>query len=182
MQIMTRRFLFAAGAFVLGLAVAPEVQAQPLAGPTCTVGGSCGHTLNATVPTLVRLTLENATTALGTLTETEFDNGQTIAGPRFEARANRAYNVTLASASGTWGGTGNPAKLAGDVGYAVVTSAAGCGTAGAYTALSTTAANIFSGTAGLSVRQQLCFDITWNYASDAPGTYDLPLNLTVTAP
>lgn len=179
---MTRRIFHMAGALALVAVLAPQAQAQPLSGPSCTVGTNCVHTLNATVPTLVQLTLENAATALGTLSQSEFDLGQTIAGPRFEARANRSYNVTLAAASANWTGTGNAAKAAGDVGFAVVTSAAGCGTAGAYAALSTTAANIYAGTAGLSPRQQLCFDIAWNYATDVPGTYSLPLNLSVTAP
>ncbi len=179
---MIRRFSFAAGLFALGLGVAPEASAQPLAGPSCTIATNCVHTLNASVPTLVNLTLENAATNLGSITATSFDNGQRIDGPRFEARANRSYAVTLASASALFSGSGNPAKVAGDVRYAVVTSAAGCGTAGAFAAMTTSAVGIYSGAAGLSPRQQLCFNIAWNYASDTPGTYTLPLNLSVTAP
>jgi len=182
MHRMIRRFSFAASLLVLGLVIAPEASAQPLAGPSCTIATNCVHTLNASVPTLVNLTLENAATNLGAITAANFDNGQLIAGPRFEAKANRSYAVTLASASATFSGSGNAAKAAGDVRYAVVTSAAGCGTAGAYAAVTTSAVGIYSGSAGLSPRQQLCFNIAWNYASDTPGTYALPLNLSVTAP
>ncbi len=180
---MTRIPFLAAAALVAGVAFAPTVQAQPLAGPSCTIGTNCGHTLEATVPVLVNLRLQNATTNLGAITADDFDNGQRIAGPLFEARANRPYSVTLVAANPTFGGTGNPSKAAGNVRYAVVTEAAGCSAAGAYAAVPTAAAaGIFSGNAGLSARQQLCFDIVWNYASDAPGTYNLPLNLSVTAP
>ena len=145
---MTRRFLVAAAALLIGSATAPQLQAQALTGPNCTVGTNCGHTLSGTVPTLIRLVLENATTSLGTVTEAQFDNGQLVDGPRFEVRANRAYNVTIAAASGTWTGA-NAAKVAGDARYAVVTNAATCTAAGAFTALTTTAATIYSAAAGL---------------------------------
>lgn len=180
---MTRSLYFAAAAFVAGVAFAPSAQAQPLAGPSCTVGTSCEHELLATVPVLVNLRLQNGSTNLGAITAADFDNGQRIAGPLFEARANRSYSVTLVAGAATFSGTGNSAKAAGDVRYAVVTEAAGCSAAGAYAPVPTAAAaGIFAGNAGLSARQQLCFDIVWNYASDVPGTYELPLNLSVTAP
>jgi hypothetical protein len=180
---MTRHTFLAAVALVGATALANRADAQPLTGPSCTIATNCGHQLTATVPTLVNLTLENATTSLGSITANEFDNGQRIAGPRFEARANRSYSVTLVAASPTFTGTGNPSKAAGDVRYAVVAASAGCGAAGAYTSVPTAAAvGIYSGTAGLSPRQQLCFDIRWNYSSDVPGSYALPLNLSVSAP
>ena len=180
---MTRHTFLAAVALVGAAALGTRAEAQPLTGPSCTIGTNCGHQLTATVPTLVNLTLENASTNLGAITANEFDNGQQIAGPRFEARANRTYSVTLVAASPTFTGTGNTSKAAGDVRFAVVAASAGCGAAGAYTAIPTAAAvGIFAGTAGLSPRQQLCFDIVWNYASDVPGTYELPLNLSVSAP
>jgi len=180
---MTRSLYLAAAAFVASVAFAPAAHTQALAGPSCTVGTNCDHELQATVPVLVNLRLQNGSTNLGAITATDFDNGQRIAGPRFEARANRSYSVTLVAAAATFGGGGNPAKAAGDVRYAVVTEAAGCGTASAYAPVPTAAAaGIFSGNAGLSARQQLCFDIVWNYASDAPGSYELPLFLSVTAP
>ena len=176
-------FLAAALAATTLVALPATASAQALSGPSCTLATTCNHTLNATVPVLVNLTLENAATALGTITAEHFDDGQRIDGPRFEAKANRSYAVTLVAAAATFTSTGNPAKAAGDVRYAVVPSAAGCASAGAYAPVPTaTAASIFSGNAGLSVRQQLCFDIVWNYASDAPGSYDLGLNLNVTAP
>jgi hypothetical protein len=181
---MTRLSFLTAALVAAALATAPAVAtAQPLSGPSCTTSTTCAHTLSATVPTLVNLTLENAATSLGTITAAQFDNGQRVDGPRFEARANRTYSVTLVAASPTFSGSGNAAKSAGDVRFAVVTSAAGCSAAGAFTPVPTAAAaGIFSGGAGLSARQQLCFNIVWNYETDAPGTYDLGLNLNVTAP
>jgi len=180
---MTRSTFLAAAAIVAGVAFTPAAHAQALTGPSCTVGTNCAHSLEATVPVLVNLRLQNTTTNLGAITAAAFESGQRIAGPLFEARANRSYSVTLVAANPTFGGTGNPAKPAGDVRFAVVTEAAGCTAAGAYAAVPTAAAaGIFAGNAGLSARQQLCFDIAWNYASDAPGTYNLPLNLSVTAP
>lgn len=180
---MTRIPLLAAAVLAAGVAFAPAAHAQPLAGPTCTVGTNCDHQLQATVPVLVNLRLQSGSTNLGAITAADFDNGQRIAGPLFEARANRSYSVTLVAATPTFAGSGNPAKAAGDVRFAVVTEAAGCSTASAYAPVPTAAAaGIFAGGAGLSARQQLCFDVVWNYASDAPGSYELPLNLSVTAP
>jgi len=180
---MTRTMYLAAAAFVAGVAFAPAAHTQALSGPSCTVGTNCVHELQGTVPVLVNLQLQNGSTNLGAITTTDFDDGQRIAGPLFEARANRSYSVTLVAAAATFSGSGNPAKAAGDVSFAVVTEAAGCSTASAYAPIPTAAAaGIYSGSAGLSPRQQLCFDIVWNYASDAPGTYELPLHLSVTAP
>ncbi len=182
---MFRRLSVVAGVFTLGLVLSAEAGAQPLSGPSCSVGGAaCAHTLNANVPTLVTLTLENAITNLGTITAAHYNSGQQINGPLFEARANRTYSVSVASTNANFtAGTGaNAAKSAGDARWARVTAAAGCSSATSYTAVSTTAALIYSGTAGTSPRQQLCFDIVWNYASDTPGSYELPLNVSVSAP
>jgi hypothetical protein len=185
MHRMFRRLSVVASVLTLGLVLSAEAGAQPLGGPSCSAGGgACGHTLNATVPTLVTLTLESNATALGSITAAQFDNGQQIAGPLFDVKANRGYSITLASANATFtAGVGaNAAKSAGDVRWARVASAAGCSTAGAYAAVSTTAVGVYTGTAGTAPRQQLCFDILWNYASDTPGTYTLPLNVSVSAP
>ncbi len=182
---MFRRLSVVAGVFTLGLVLSSNASAQALTGPSCSAGGAaCGHTLNAVVPTLVTLTLENATTALGNITAAQFDNGQQVAGPLFDVKANRGYSITLASVNATFTANGgaNAAKSAGDVRWARVTGAAGCGSAGAYAAVSTTAVGVYTGTAGTAPRQQLCFDIVWNYASDTPGNYSLPLNVSVSAP
>ncbi len=180
---MSRRSLFAATAMVAAFALAPEAGAQALSGPSCTVGTNCVHTLSGTVPVLVNLTLENASTALGSVTAEMFDGGQLVDGPRFEVRANRSYNVTLTAASATFSGGGNDSKPASDVQFVRVTDAAGCSGATGFAALSSsTAATIFSGSAGLSPRQRLCFNIAWDYDTDGPGSYNLPLNLSVTAP
>jgi hypothetical protein len=180
---MSRHALFAGAALVAAFAFAPTASAQPLTGPSCTVGSNCVHTLSGTVPVLVNLTLESPSTAIGAVTAAQFDNGQLLDGPRFEVRANRGYNVTLTAAAATFSGGGNNAKAASDVRWVRVTDAAGCAGATGFAALSnTTAATIFTGSAGLSPRQRLCFNIAWNYGTDGPGAYTLPLNLTVAAP
>jgi hypothetical protein len=185
MHRMFRRLSVVAGVFTLGLVLSADAGAQALTGPTCSAGGpACGHTLNATVPTLVTLTLENNATALGNITAAHFDNGQQVAGPLFDVKANRGYSITLASVNAAFTATGgaNAAKSAGDARWARTTAAAGCASPGAYTPITTTAVGVYTGTAGNAPRQQLCFDIVWNYASDTPGGYTLPLNVSVSAP
>ncbi len=177
---MFRRFSVVAGAMALAAVTAPSVSAQPLSGPSCsTTSAACVHTLTATVPTLVNLTLENATTAIGAVDAASFDAPQRVQGPQFEARANVAYTVLIASQNGTFG---PETKSVGDVRYVAVPNATACSAAAGFTALSATATSIYSGARGASPRQRLCFDITWNYETDGPGAYNLPMNLTVTAP
>ncbi len=172
---MFPRSSLVAGAMALGLMFAPSLSAQAV---NCGLGQVCGHTLNAVVPTLVNLTVESPSTSLGSITTAQFDGGQLVTGPSFETRANTAHRVWLRAATATF--TGQP-KLASDVSFAAVTDAAGCGAA-SYAALSSTAVSIFGNGAGRSDLQRLCFSITWDYETDAPGNYDLPLELTVTAP
>jgi hypothetical protein len=180
---MSRNTLFAGVALVAAVAFAPSLSAQALSGPSCTPTlGPCVHTLNANVPELINLTLERPATDLGTIGASQFDLGQRIAGPLFEVKANRGYDVLLTAGLATFSGTGNPAKPATDVQFARVLGGACAGATGFAALSSSTSATIFSGTAGLSPRQQLCFNIAWDYADDGPGTYSLPLNLSVVAP
>lgn len=173
---MFPRFSFVAGAMALGLVFAPSLRAQAV---TCGLGQVCAHELRAVVPTLVNLTVENNATVLGSITTAQFDNGQLIAGPSFETRANTAHQVWIRATAGNFAGQ---TKSSSDVEYLVVPNATGCAGAAGFTPLSTVAASIFSNGAGRSALQSLCFSIDWDYATDAPGNYNLPLELTVTAP
>lgn len=180
---MFRRSAIAAGVFALGLMVAPSVQAQaPLTGPSCngTSGSVCVHTLRAVVPTLVNLTLENNETNLGSITALQFDSTQFVAGPLFDSRGNVAYTVSIEATTATFGPTGN--KNAGDVRYLVVPATTGCGATTGFTAVAVAPSTLYSGARGSAPRQQLCFNVQWNYATDEPGNYDLPLDLTIAAP
>ncbi len=180
---MFRRSAVAASVFALGLIVAPSLQAQaPLTGPSCNAGAGsvCDHLLTAVVPTLVNLTLENSQTNLGSITALQFDSTQYVAGPRFDSRGNVAYTVSIEATTATFGPTGN--KNAGDVRYLVVPAATGCGATTGFNAVGVAPSTLYSGARGSAPRQQLCFNVLWNYATDEPGNYDLPLDLTITAP
>jgi len=157
-------------------------------GQSCSVSGSSSCNVTVTlsagaIPYAAQLTTTATTTSLGTISQTTLPAGtasSTIvtAGPTITANANAAYAVTIAAQSSTWSYTGtftNPAKPAGHLEYRV-------GSAGSYTAITTTGASILSGTAATERSAALSFRTTWAWASAKPGTYSLPLTITLTTP
>lgn len=159
-----------------------------VSGQSCSLAGSssCNVVVSlsaGTVPYAARLTTTATTTSIGTLSQTTLPAGtasSTIvtSGPTITANANAAYAVTIAAQNSTWSYTGiftNPAIAAGHLEWRV-------GSTGSYTAITTTGASILSGTAATEKSAALSFRTTWAWATAKPGTYSLPLTITLTNP
>lgn len=174
---------FSLVASVLGAAAllgAGSLQAQ-----SCTFTGpttSCqvATTLSATVPTVARLTLTSFTsgtnTDFGSIAESDFNTGyKEVNGPKSNVKANEAWTLTVASSAANF--TGAPySKPVADLlwvnGWA--------NTPG--TAMSTTAANLATGSATNGVDHEIRYRLNLTYALDVPGTYGLTVNFTLSAP
>jgi len=139
---------------------------------------SFNATLSAIIPYMAQLSSSASTTSLGTLDQATLAAGSIVtAGPTVTAVANFAWSVSIKAGATAWSYTGtttDPQKAAADLRWRVGT--------GAYTALSTTGAQVSSGTAGSSSAVDLTFSTLWPWASSPPGAYTLPVTLTLTAP
>lgn len=137
-------------------------------------------TLSATVPTVIRLALSDFTsgvnTDFGTITEADFNTGwKDAAGPKANVKANKAWTLDVASASATFTGA-SYAKPAADLLWKE--SLGGTPT----TAMSTSGDELANGGATDGVDHDIQYRLNLTYALDAPGTYNLTVNFTLSAP
>lgn len=149
--------------------------------------GTCNttNTASVTVGALVKLGMTTTATALTNPTADDVDAGNVItdAGPSFTIKANRSWNLKIRSGNAaTWTYVGSDAgvKPIGDLSWATSSG-------GTYTAIAATDATFASGaSASNGQAAQAFFKTSWTAdftsASNAPGTYSLPIVFTLTAP
>ena len=149
--------------------------------------GSCNttNTASVTVCALDKLGMSSATTSLTNPTADDVDAGNVIAdaGPSFTIKANRSWTLKIKSGNATnwtYVGSNSGVKPIGDLAWS--TSAGG-----SFAAITASDATFASG-AGASngASAQAFFRTSWlsdfTSASNAPGTYSLPIVFTLTAP
>lgn len=154
------------------LVSASAAQAQTCTTASCTVT----HTVSATAPTVLNLTLSGLTTTLTNPTATDFDVAAGIdnAGPTVTLKSNKNASVTISTAAANWTGPVGTTKSVGDLRWR--TSGGGPGTA-----LSGTAADVIAsgkGTRAVTVT----WNTFWALATDEPGAYSLATTFTLVAP
>jgi hypothetical protein len=170
-------------AMVLGTAIGASQANAQCSGSA----GSCNttNTASVTVGALVKLGMSSAATALTNPTADDVDAGNVIAdaGPSFTIKANRSWTLKIKSqnaASWTYVGINAGVKPISDLAWS--TSAGG--TFAAITAADATFTSGATSTNGTAA--QAFFKTSWTSdftsASNAPGTYSLPIVFTLTAP
>lgn len=146
--------------------------------------GSCtvNVALSAPIPFVAQISTSSSTSDIGLLTAADLVLGQsegskTFSGPVVTAQANFAWSLTIRAANTTWtySGAGAPAKPATDLAWRI-------GNTGPFAAMTMTGATLISGALGESLSVSVNFRTTWRWASEPPGTYELPLTLTMAAP
>ncbi len=180
--MLRRLFVVAAGATLLA---APSVAQAQLA---CVGINSCQLTPNAslTIPKLVRLGVSSASIAL-TTPDFAVDslNGQTPVTTfgGISVRANHDWTLNISSAAATWTYTAAPGASGGARLREDLEFQSNC--AGAWSALSATAAAISSGTLTNAGAASVClrtnFPNDYTNVKNRPGTYALALQLTLAA-
>lgn len=149
--------------------------------------GTCNttNTASVTVGALVKLGMSSATTSLTNPTADDVDAGNVIPndGPTFTVKANRSWTLKIKSqnaASWTYVGTFAGVKPISDLAW----STSSGGTFAAITAADVTFSSGASSSNGAA--SQAFFRTSWTSdftsASNAPGTYSLPIVFTLTAP
>jgi hypothetical protein len=150
-------------------------------------GGTCNttNTASVTVGALVKLGMSSAVTTLTNPSADDVDAGNVLAdaGPSFTVKANRSWTLKIKSqnaANWTYVGSNAGVKPISDLAW----STAANGTFAAITASDATFTSGASASNGAAA--QAFFKTSWandfTSASNAPGTYSLPIVFTLTAP
>lgn len=149
--------------------------------------GSCNttNTASVTVGALVKLGMSSAATSLTNPTADDVDAGNVIAndGPSFTIKANRSWTLKIKSQNATnwtYAGSNSGVKPISDLSWS--TSAGG-----SFAAITNSDAAFASGASSTNgAAAQAFFKTSWlsdfTSASNAPGTYSLPIVFTLTAP
>jgi len=149
--------------------------------------GTCNtiNTASVTVGALVKLGMTTTATALTNPTADDVDAGNVLsdAGPSFTIKANRSWTLKIKSQNATnwtYAGSNAGVKPISDLSWSTASG-------GTYAAISATDATFTSGAAASNgTAAQAFFKTSWlsdfTSASNAPGTYSLPIVFTLTAP
>ncbi len=149
--------------------------------------GSCNttNTASVTVGALVKLGMSSATTTLTNPTADDVDAGNVIpdAGPIFMIKANRSWTLKIKSQNATdwtYVGSNSGVKPIGDLAWSTTSG-------GTFTAITNADVTFASGaSASNGTAAQAFFQTSWvsdfASASNAPGTYSLPIVFTLSAP
>ncbi len=150
---------------------------------SCTAGGTAAFSINVTITTAALVTTPTSLISFPVPTSDDFALGSGPAtGVTFAVRANTSWALAVSSSAGTW--TGSPAsarqnKPRSDLEWS---TAAG----GSYTGVTASPAAFASGgamgTILAGVPQTLWLRVRWTWLQDTPGTYTIPVTVTLTAP
>jgi hypothetical protein len=145
----------------------------------CVVGATAAYALNVTITSVVRLSLLNSAIALGTATPAEFTAGfGTPVEVALSIRANSGWSISIAALSPVWSASPATAwqtKPVSDLSW-------GASPVGPFVDMSGAPATIQSGGATANTVIPLYLRARYGWANDSPGSYSLPLQITITAP
>lgn len=177
-----KKFISLAAGMALVAGVTTAANAQTVS--TTANPGSVTTYATVTVNTILKLTINDTSTAISSPVEADFDAGFQDVGAAVTAtvKSNKAWTLSIKGGAATWTGTGGAqaSKAVGDLRWRTGGAAPG-------TALTTSNATINSGATGTSGGASgqgttVSYDIVWSYASDTPGTYTIPVIFTAAAP
>lgn len=128
------------------------------------------RTVRVTVtPTVVTFTSPNAT---------DFTNGFTVAlGHTAVINANAGWQLLISSGQALWtaGGGGRSDKPQADLLW-------GLSSGGGFTAVTSAPSQVATGSETNSTSMSIYYKVLWTWNLDSPGTYSLPVTLTISAP
>jgi hypothetical protein len=147
---------------------------------TCMIGDDATHAIRITITQAIRLESSSGAVALSPPSGLDYDAGFGLTvGPVLTMRSNVPWTVTLRATQPLW--TATPAPSRAD--KPVTDLQWGVAAAGPFTDLSTSATAIATGASGTNgAAIPLHFRVKYAWLIDSPGTYSIPLQVTVTAP
>lgn len=170
-------------ALLAGLMVARPAAAQLTCTVTvvssCIVGGTVGAAINITISSVARVTMASSTVSMPAPTEVSYNTGFGQPGSvGFEVRANAAWTLVISSGSTTWGfspPTARTDKPRSDLQWSLASG-------GTYTDVTGSQVTFASGSATNSSIQTLYLRSKYTWILDKPGSYTIPVSITLTAP
>jgi hypothetical protein len=175
------------GASVIATLIGFSMATSP-ASAQCTASGapaSCGlpGSVSMTAGRVVRLQMSAGSTALTAPTPANFDAGfNATSGPTLTVSANASWTLSVRAAAATWTATntspGAPArttKPAADLKWSTASN-------GSFVSLTTSDANLITGSATASNATTLYFQTLYSWTLDTPGNYSMSIVLTLTSP
>jgi hypothetical protein len=169
-------------ALLLALIASPmAMAAAQCSTPNGAASGTCSSNVasSLTIPTLLRLSIDDTSTTLTTPTEAIYDAGTNVqSGPTVTIKTNGSWTLLVRATAATWTAAGAEARVNKPVGEL----AWGTSGAGPFTAMSTTNTTVASGTRGATNTVNLSYRTTWSWLVDTPGTYSLTVVFTATSP
>ena len=172
---MTYKGFSLAAAVLLAATITTQAAGQSCTGNNCSVN----NTASVSVPSVMRLTLNAATTTLTNPVEAAFDAGfQDDAGPTATVKSNRPWNLTIGALTASWVGSngGRATKGASDLQFKTASTS--------FASLSQTAGNVLPATQGAAGNASVAmqYRTVWSYAADVPGDYTLVVVYSLIAP
>ncbi len=173
---MKKLVTLAAGlALVVGASTAAEAQ-------VCNVAASPGnctviHTVSATAPSILRLTLSSITTTLTNPVEADFDapaGVSNVAAMTVTVKSNKAASATIHSAAANWTGPVGTTKSIADLGWSITGGTP-------YAAITGSGVSVLGSGKG-SRTSTISWNTKWFIATDEPGLYTLPVTFTLVVP
>lgn len=141
---------------------------------------SCAQTRawSVVVQRTVRVTIPQAVVTLTNPDATDFTNGFSVAlGHSAIINANSSWQLLISSSQALWtaSGGGRADKPQADLLW-------GLSSGGAFTAVTASPTQVTTGSATNSTSVSLYYKVLWVWNLDIPGTYSLPVTLTISAP
>lgn len=161
---------------LVGLLVsASQADAQCTSTPPSS-SATCVLRVNLPTIKVAQLRLNTSSTIFGPISLASLNDGQVDAdGPTFTVKANRAFVVQIHSASATFSG-GSGAKLSSNLEWKLASSV------GDYTAISETPTTVYDSPTGAEFLDAIKYRLILSFPVDTPGTYNLPVVFTLSAP
>jgi hypothetical protein len=147
---------------------------------TCVIGDDATHAIRITITQAIRLESSSGAVSLATPTGLDYDAGFGLTvGPSLTMKANVPWTVTLRATQALWTASPAPARA----NKPVTDLQWGVAAVGPFADLTTSTTTIATGAAGTNgTLIPLHFRVKYAWTLDTPGTYSIPLQLTVTAP
>lgn len=177
----TVRYALSVSSLLSLLCASSEVRAQPHCSGT--TGCSVSVVLQLPRPTVVSLAISSPTTGIPSPDAGSFSAGFTqVAGPTVTAKVNAPYRVTVQAAQSTWsysGSADNPGKPAAELLWSGSTAGPWISSSASGT-LWPVSGQVAPATSGQPI--PLFYRAIWTWTGTPPGSYTLPVNITLTSP
>jgi hypothetical protein len=173
---MTRALrLIAVGVFLALLTGRADAQCTATGFPAnCAITRSWSVVVQRTV----RITITPTVATFPNPDATDFGNGFSVAlGHTAVIKANSAWQMLISSSQTLWtaGGGGRTDKPESDLLW-------GLSSGGSFAAMTSSPVQVANGSATNSTSVSIYYKVLWAWNLDTPGTYTLPLTLTISAP